>query len=381
MARRSEASRIASMHAYDETTDEAAFAPPIACVETPDLTNDDGDDRSTNTTSSAAGLSEAGPADVSENESQSTCARDLRSKEPSVEQHNVIILDYDDTILPTSFLSLLGLKQDNANAAVVPHAVRQLLDSYSLVVARTLAICQSLADVYIVTNAEHGWVQLTARAFLPCIAETLTAIPCISARSTYEPAGYTSPFMWKEKSFESILQHVRSVKCRAAGVYQNGVSKDGLMSRSATTQCGVRGDFRISAVSIGDSNHEREAMTRLAQRYLNDCEVEARLAPSVSGPRSTTQLFKSTSFKSVKLLERPDLQQLGREHILLQENLAQICSHGGNLDICIQPTVAPVASSSGCTSSASQSSQASQSSMANPSRENPSSASSLSASS
>ncbi len=103
-------------------------------------------------------------------------------------------------------------------------------------------------------------------------------------------------------------------------------------------------EVRINAISIGDSNHEREAMTRLAQMSAHAAQSDSIGGAALGSNEFTVKSGKGsvkclTSFKSVKLLERPDLCQLGREHLLLQESLGQICSHAGNLDICIQPTV------------------------------------------
>jgi hypothetical protein len=54
-------------------------------------------------------------------------------------------------------------------------------------------------------------------------------------------------------------------------------------------------------LSVGDANHERIAVQRAAKRF----DVEA---------------------KSIKFIEKPDLEMLSREHNLLQEHFSQLQS-------------------------------------------------------
>ena len=95
-------------------------------------------------------------------------------------KHNsIIILDWDDTLLPTSFLSPGGIfnldiklsKNDSEKLAKIEKEVSNLLNS---------AI--EKGEVFIITNADKGWVEFSASKFYPSIIGILSKIKIISAR-------------------------------------------------------------------------------------------------------------------------------------------------------------------------------------------------------
>jgi len=79
----------------------------------------------------------------------------------------VIFLDWDDTLLCSSVLSNQGIKLDSdlESAAELVAQLEEL--SYSVISVLTVAM--SHGAVYIVTNGETGWVQLSAQKFLPTL--------------------------------------------------------------------------------------------------------------------------------------------------------------------------------------------------------------------
>lgn len=59
-----------------------------------------------------------------------------------------------------------------------------------------------MGKVYIVTNAAEGWVQLSAKRFLPLVnAEIQTGITIISARERYEKLYPRNYQKWKVEAF------------------------------------------------------------------------------------------------------------------------------------------------------------------------------------
>ena len=48
-----------------------------------------------------------------------------------------------------------------------------------------------------VTNAETGWVQLSAAKFIPAVVPLLSRVSILSARSTYEGRYPDAPLKWK----------------------------------------------------------------------------------------------------------------------------------------------------------------------------------------
>jgi len=135
----------------------------------------------------------------------------------------------------------------------------------------------NLGHVVICTNAESGWIELTCKKFLPKLEAVVESMEKISARSEYEPKGITNPFDWKKHAFTGILQ-------------RHG---------------------RPNVLSVGDSTHERSAV-------LHGWQL-------VGDPRSMC--------KSLKLLERPDLDCLRLQHVVALTVIAHVVSYAGHLDL------------------------------------------------
>ena len=134
--------------------------------------------------------------------------------------------------------------------------------------------------VHVVTNAETGWVQLSAQKFIPAVLPLLEQLTVVSARSTYEELYPDSPLQWKVCAFqERLAPH--------------------LVDMSDTK----------NVISFGDSHVEREAV------------------------RSVTRGLQRTKTKSVKFAERPSMEQLRRQIDLVTNCFHYIYSHEGDLDL------------------------------------------------
>lgn len=237
------------------------------------------------TTTSDAGSSLMTPDSFDEEvcaDEHAACGGKVASQNSKHE--TLLIFDYDDTLFPTSFLAQHGYRLDGPDASP---EIQKVLDEYAQVVEKTLKEARQHGQVVILTNAETGWIELTSQKFMPSLSDLLESFPLVSARSTYEPLGITSPFEWKLKAFESVIhEHYAALRSRV-----------------------VRGR---NILSFGDSVHERDAAH----------QVCAKLARTVC--------------KSVKFMERPDLAQLSKQHALIIDCFAQIVGHSGTLDLCIQ---------------------------------------------
>jgi hypothetical protein len=189
----------------------------------------------------------------------------------------LILLDWDDTIMPTTFLQRRGI---DLTTQEVPEDVVAALKAYGEHAANTLRALLLHGSIVIVTNAETGWVELTAARFLPAVEPLLRDVECISARSTFEPKGFATPVEWKEEAFAQVVGFRYGEK---------------------------RG---MPVLSIGDAKHEREAVHRIALR----CGIVP---------------------KSVKLMVLPDVEMLQREHELLFDQVHHLCTVDGPFDICV----------------------------------------------
>jgi len=141
----------------------------------------------------------------------------------------------------------------------------------------------NFGDVNIVTNAENGWVQLSAKKFLPGVVPVLDQVKVVSARSTYEMMFPDAPVKWKFCAFqEKLFSDTKSAK---------------------------------NVISFGDSHVEREAV------------------------RAVTRGLPHTKTKSVKFAEKPSMEQLRRQLELVANCFQYIHSHEGDLDLQLTVTV------------------------------------------
>ena len=197
----------------------------------------------------------------------------------------ILIFDWDDTLLCSSFLSSLHCRLDTDLSAHPLHSLlsaqlAELDQCTSALLAA--ALHYSPHHVHVVTNAETGWVQLSAAKFLPLTFAVLARCKIVSARSNHEALFPDAPLKWKYCAFQQQLS--------AAG---GGGSPS--MPRSV--------------ISLGDSHVEREAV------------------------RAATRGMVGTYCKSVKFSERTDCAQLRRQVELVTRCLAYIVQHDADLDL------------------------------------------------
>jgi len=200
-------------------------------------------------------------------------------------QETLYVFDWDDTILPSSWLQRRGLRLDGC---CVPSAADLAqLGEVAEAAAETLRIAKRLGTVVLLTNAERGWIELSCQKFVPALLPIIENIKVVSARTTYESRHCQSPLTWKVRAFEAEIGRA----------------------------CGVRTladpEKRKNIHSLGDSVHEREALMR-ATASLPNCYT-----------------------KSVKFVERPDLSDLLRQHRCIAARFEKITQHEGDLDLCI----------------------------------------------
>jgi len=181
-------------------------------------------------------------------------------------------------------------------------------------VCAVIRLALTYGHVNIVTNAETGWVELSAQKFMPAVVPLLSRITVVSARSTYESAHPDAPLKWKFYAFHERLSSVFGASALVAGDALGDAFVSSMASASASVQKNI--------VSFGDSHVEREAI-RAVTRGVSTCRT-----------------------KSVKFAERPTPEQLRRQLELVTTCFGYIHNHGGDLDLQLTVTLnAPAPSS------------------------------------
>jgi len=252
------------------------------------------EERSESTEEGAAdGIADDGPEGAVEDDAAETCAHQdstsleasqMAATEPPTEltrEETVLIFDWDDTFMPTTWLQLqgFGLSEEHQPTDIQWAELAVMAERG----AETLETAKRLGAVVLITNAESGWIELSCERFLPTMVPSLEKVKILSARSTFEPLGVESPADWKFFAFERVIHEY-----------------------ARTFTPGRRGNF----LSMGDSLHERDALIRTTAG-LHCCA------------------------KSVKFIERPSVEQLAREHEVVSGCFQNIVDYVGNVDLCI----------------------------------------------
>lgn len=208
----------------------------------------------------------------------------------------LILFDWDDTLLPSSWLSERQLTLDpSCNPSEQEQAY---LDAIANTVCSLLVAAVHCGRVVVVTNAESGWVDLSAAKFMPTVLETLNLwhISVISARSEFESVHLQHPVQWKVEAFRHLLLLAYPMDS------ENDRSK--IRRR-------IDNRSRRNVVSFGDSDSERIALIRCVK----------------------SEPGQNSLYKSLKLCEHPTPTILQRQLQLVQRLMPMIIHHSGNLDL------------------------------------------------
>jgi hypothetical protein len=204
------------------------------------------------------------------------------SSKPSTHQ-NVFIFDFDDTLLCTSFIMSSPPNRDDKQMKWLNQWLKHIATQGKQLLESSLR----KGKTFIVTNAEHSWVQASVAKYLPEILPLLDQVNVISARDLFEEEFPEQVAVWKTRTFD-LLMH----------------------SLNAATEI-------INLIAIGDSSLEIEAAQAIGSKYSSSVRV-----------------------KTVKLMARPWPQQLHQQLRLISTKFDAIVNAAQNKTISVVPATA-----------------------------------------
>lgn len=194
----------------------------------------------------------------------------------------VIFFDWDDTLQASSELVMKGVTLQT------PQMSKEIETSFSDLQNQVISLLkiasEATPNVFIITNAEQGWVQLSSQKFMPRVYSHLNKVKIISARSEYESRFPNTPNMWKQTAFSDNILSIFQIP-----------------------------PPNVNIISFGDSECERLALLSLQK---------------ICG--------KSGKMKSIKFVERPSVSQLRRQLEMVLNNFQFILKHEESLDLLLQ---------------------------------------------
>lgn len=208
------------------------------------------------------------PAEALGDEDSTTCA-----------SKTTAILDWDDTICPSTHLSQLGLRVDDIGD--LPDALQEQLAQLEVAVINIMREAMRFGNVVVITNAEAGWVELSGRRFLPDVIEFIRMydIKVVSARTNFEKDFPNAPSSWKVAAFSQEVKQM------------------------------FPQDDQLNVLVLGDSTSERDAAHALGGR------------------------MPYSKVKTVKFVERPSIDQLMRQVQLVAQSLPDLAGYSKSFDV------------------------------------------------
>lgn len=223
------------------------------------------------------------------------------SAEPACEEEVVILLDWDDTLFPTSHM-------ERARRGRVAHEKSSALRLHARLVEATLRHARALGRVAIITLAQRGWVLQSAAQFLPGLD-----LPTLLQELDI-------PVYYALEHVSRDVAHLATSRSRAREVLREGADvwqrcKRAAMEKCLRRICRRRQQLRLNVVSVGDSRIEQSALKAVLW------SPTAAKLPAGDHP-----------CKTVKLAEAPTLDHLGDQLLSLSRSLPDIVAQREDFD-------------------------------------------------
>jgi len=192
--------------------------------------------------------------------------------DPEIVKDTLIVFDWDDTILPTSWLE--RTQALCVGGGPLRTDLQRQITALVSASATTLQLARQLGTVIFITNSAPGWMDQSCQLFMPTLHPEIRSTP-ISAKPM------NAPITFKIAAFRREVRQYTNI------------------------------------ISIGDGDAERTASLRLSAPH----------------PCASDQKLGSRRIKSLKLVDLPTCQQLISQHEMLQIRLADVVAFQGSLDL------------------------------------------------
>mmetsp|Transcript_155998 Transcript_155998/g.500238 ORF Transcript_155998/g.500238 Transcript_155998/m.500238 type:complete len:330 (-) Transcript_155998:171-1160(-) len=189
-------------------------------------------------------------------------------------QHQtVIIFDWDDTLLCTSYLNL---RPEDA----LPPAVERIVREIAAAAVRLLEMAMRVGHTFIITNAMNGWVEYSSAKWVPELLPVLQSqrLKVISARTKYEQHFPGEVSQWKIQAFLEVQRQLDS-------------------------------EIITNLLCLGDSNFEMDAVHVMGKE------------------------FAQALVKTIKFREHPSPEELLKQLELVGQKFERIIENARNLKI------------------------------------------------
>merc|ERR1719253_718266 len=114
-----------------------------------------------------------------------------------------IVFDWDDTILPTSWLERIHALSGGGVVPTLRPEAQRMIAALCTDCATTLELAGRLGTVVIITNSAPGWVMQSCQLFMPQLLNQVRNYP------VYAKPMHVSPFTFKNTAFARECKQFR----------------------------------------------------------------------------------------------------------------------------------------------------------------------------
>jgi hypothetical protein len=233
---------------------------------------------------------------------------------------NIIFIDWDDTLYPTTWIHNNNIDCTN----------KEDINKYKLFfleldksITNLLEILTDNNDntVYIVTNANKKWVEQCLLILPKTKAIIEKDVIILSAKDNYNQKT-NSVMDWKVLTFRDVVNDV---------YINNALELGGLYAPLPTLHTSPSLQplqFIGNVVSIGDSNYEYTALLNLYEYFKNN---GFRLF------NTSKKKEKEYLLKNIKLVDKPEFDILINQLYVLKKNINEIIEQKNVVDILLEP--------------------------------------------
>ena len=204
------------------------------------------------------------------------CKNFININKEEIKNNTLFIFDWDDTLFFTTHLNpsknnVFFFENENEKKMI------KVIESY---IEDILNKALSKGTVLIITNSSEGWVEVCVKFYYPDLIPILKNIYIISARELYQEQYPTEPGTWKIKAFNDLKEQFN-------------------FEQSLVT----------NIICFGDDKNEIIAAQKLGEN-INNCLI-----------------------KTVKFRDKPDLKEMLKQLILINEQILRVYNYPKSLTI------------------------------------------------
>ncbi|KAG7338860.1 hypothetical protein IV203_028824 [Nitzschia inconspicua] len=236
----------------------------------------------------------------------------------------VVIVDWDDTILPSTFVDRWQID----NSRDLPLHFQNLLATLAECADRFLAEASKYGEVILITNSDEGWVQFSAEKYCPKLLPVVAKYRIVSARTRYEKFYPGQPLCWKAAAFAHEVNEIYE-KLKENDSASSCGSMEGTDVSSTSSMGSLMMDDEeedaTAAVVMNDDSFEQQQLSREIISF-GDSNEERTAVKIVSGQLDARS-------KSVKFLPAPTLLQIIGQLYMLTNHMQFVIDSEKALDM------------------------------------------------